>query len=366
MPEDPSESRFGADPKPYYLAIAVLVVAEFVRRAFLGYVPDDFTAYLSAADVFVAGQHPYGDAIFDAVRYNGKVYNYLPGTLWFVAPLAWVPTTVAVAVDWLARVAALGFAARVFWRRLLPDAPFQLVLLVAVFHEPITVDLLFGNVTTYLLAAFAACVWVAHREPSRRLYGVAFLAGLVLAFKPFWVFAGLFALASRRRWGLSIACAVGAGVIVLASLPFLDILPEYLARIGAMADFYYSVALGTFAPWAIPIVALAWLAAGVVLVRRDVADAWIWGACTIPYWPRLGTYSYVMTFPLILFLVKRLGWLRGLLASMVFVGPLPWLLRTAPGFEKDFILEAWTHWLWAWIASIAVLVLLLRSDDERA
>ena len=190
---------FGADPKPYYLAVAALVLLEFLRRAFLGYVPDDFTAYLAAADVFVAGEHPYGSAIFDAARYNGKVYNYLPGTLWFIAPLAWLPTAAAVALDWIARVAAVGFALRVFARRIAPDIKFQFVLLIALFHEPLTVDLLFGNFTSYLMGAFAVTVWAAHREDGWGTRAAVFAAGLVLAFKPFWVLGALYVLASKRR-----------------------------------------------------------------------------------------------------------------------------------------------------------------------
>lgn len=367
MSDAPADATgFGRDPKPVYLAVAVLVVLELLRRALLGYVPDDFTAYLSAADIFVAGGHPYGDAIFETARYNGKVYNYLPGTLWFIAPLAWLPTVAAVAVDWVCRVAALGFALRVFWSRLLPQTSFHFVLLVALIHEPLTIDLLFGNVVTYLLAAFAACVWVAERPGRGADYAVAALAGLVLAFKPFWVFAGLFALAAHRRWRLFAACAAGAGVIVLTSLPFWELTPVYLARLEAMAKFYYSVALGTFAPWAVPLVALLWLALGVQLIRRGAQNAWVWGACSMPFWPRLGTYSYVMTIPLILFLVSRYGWPKGLAASAVLIGPIPWLLRTAPGFEKSFLLEAWTHWVWVWVMAVVIYLALWRGRDEPA
>jgi len=355
---------FGTDPKPYYLAVGVLCLLELVRRAFLGYVPDDFTAYLSAADVFAAGQHPYGEAGLAAERYAGKPYNYLPGTLYFIWPLHALSTATAVALDWVARCAALLFALRVMWRRIAPDLPFQFVLLVAVAHQPLLVDLLFGNVTTYLLAAWAGCVWVAHRPRTVATCFAAAFCGLVLSFKPFWVLSGLFVLGAKRRW-VELGCAAaGAAVVVVASLPFLDILGQYRDHLAAMAEFYYSVALMTFAPALIPVVAAAWLAAGVALVRRNPGDAWIWSACAIVFWPRLGTYSYTMTLPVVLFFIARWGWLRGLAASAVLVGPIPWLLRTAPGFEKAFLLEAWTHWIWVWLAAVAVFVSVWRLGDR--
>lgn len=363
MPADHAQRpRFGADPKPYYLTAALLIALEFVRRAFLGYVPDDFTAYLSAADIFVAGGHPYGDEVFEVTRYDGKVYNYLPGTLWLIAPLAWLPTAAAVALDWIARVAVLAFSVRTFARRLLPAAAPQAVLLLVMFHQPLLVDVLFGNFVTYLLGAFALCVWVADRAPGPRELAAALVAGVLFAFKPFWIFTGLFVLLSARQLRAAVACCAGAALVGLLSLPFLDIAPIYLERVTSMARFYHSVALGTYASWAIPLVAIVWAAAGVVLVRRAAPDVWVWGACSLVFWPRLGTYSYLALLPVLLFLIQRLGWLKSVPFLLVYVGPLPWLLRVAP-VEPAFVLEAWTSWITAWVMVVTTFVLLYRGRD---
>ncbi len=355
------------DPKPYYLAVTVLVVLEFVRRAFLGYVPSDFTAYLSAADTFADGRLPYGPDAANTPRYAGMPYNYLPGTLWLIWPLHLLDTAAAVALDWVARCTALFVALRIFWRRLLPERAFAIVLMVALFFQPLSVDLLFGNVTTYMLCAFAVCVELAHRPSSVRHTLVAALAGIVLAFKPFWVFSGLFVFAARRHWTNLAATAAGAGAILLLSVPFADQLDLYREHLAAMVAFYHSVALGTFAPWAVPLVFVAWAAAGIALVRRGATeDRWVWACCALVAWPRLGTYSYVMMLPVVLFLVSRFGWIRGLLPAVVFVGPLPWILRTVP-VEPIFVVEAAVHWAWAWLVSPIVFWLLWKgpSVDRR-
>lgn len=356
-----SEQGFGRDPKPYYLAFGVLAVLELLRRAFLGYVPDDFTAYLSAADAFVAGLDVYTPELFDVVRYNGKPYNYFPGTLYLIAPLAWVPTAVAASLDWVARVVVLVLTLRYLHRRILPDVGFQFALILAVLCEPLMVDMLFGNLVTYLLGAWACCVWLSEGEETAKRLAIAVGCGVLLAFKPFWFLAAGYPLFLHRKWKLLAATVVGAALIGVASLTFpTHWWPQFFAHTQKMRDFYYSIDLLNLAPALLPVAALVWGGAAIWLDRKgDPQWAWLFGCVSIPVWPRLATYSYTLMLPVAFYLIRRWGWAKGLAYSAVLFGPIPWLLRVAPWVPGER-LENWTHFVWTMVTGV-VLFLLLRA-----
>ena len=363
MPSTTPE-RFGADPKPYYLAFGVLALLELGRRALFGYVPDDFTAYLSAADSFAAGLNPY--EVYEGPRYDGKPYNYFPGTLYLILPLAFVSTAVAVTADWIVRCAVLLCTLRFLQRRILPNAGLQFVLLAADFHEPLMIDLLFGNLVTYLLGAWALSVWLSERSSEGwREMVLAGLVGLVVVFKPFWFLPVAWSLYLGRKWRLLAAVAASGGAVTAASFTLPETIPAFFAHTQRMREFYYSVDFLNLAPALLPVVGVLWLAGALHIERRgDRAWAFLWGCASIPLWPRLATYSYVMTIPVILFLVHRWGWLRGLLASCVLVGPIPWLLRTSSWMLGER-LENWTHFVWALLMA-GVLFLMLHKPSPIA
>ena len=363
-PPAPQGSRegFGADPKPYYLAFGLLAVLELVRRGFLGYVPDDFTAYLSAADAFVAGLNPYTDELFTVARYNGKPYNYFPGTLYLIAPLGYLPTAVAAAVDWVMRMVVLVATLRFLHRRILPEVGFQFVLVVAALSEPLMIDLLFGNSVTYLLGAWALSVWLSEQPKTRPAhYGLAALVGLVTVFKPFWFLPAAWSLFVGRKWG-PLAAAVGSiGSVTAASLTLPETIPAFFAHTQRMREFYYSVDFLNLAPWLLPVVGVAWGAAALWLDRKGDRDwVFLWGCASIPLWPRLATYSYTMTIPIVLYLVRRWGWARGLAYSCIVIGPIPWLLRVSPLMPGER-LELWAHFIWTIVTSVVLFRLLSRK-----
>lgn len=360
-------SSFGQDPKPYFLAIAALIVLELLRRLFLGYVPDDFTAYLSAADTFAAGGNPYSDDILSQARYDHKPFNYFPGTLWILWPLHLLSTPVAAGLDWCLRIFALGFAVLEIRRAVEAHGsrklPLHFVVLLAVAFQPLLVDLLFGNIITYLFFALALIIRLSGATRAVPMIMGGLTAGIVLAFKPYWILPGLFIAVAKRNVALGAAICGGAGIIVLASLPFLSWRDVYIAHVQAMAAFYHSVAIGTYLPvWMVGLVIIGWCVAGGLLIRKNPEESWLFAFTALVCFPRVGTYDYVLAFPLVLLLITRLGWLRGLTIGVVFWGPLPWILRTikVEGLPT-FIFEAWTHWLWMWAACVWVFALIWRG-----
>lgn len=356
-------ARFGRDPGPYYLALGVVVALELVRRAFLGFVPDDFTAYLVAADMFWEGLNPY-TGFTEAQRWNGKPYNYFPGTLYLIVWMAWVPTAVAVTIDFVARITALFFAIRWLARRILPDTPTHLVFLVALACEPLFIDVLFGNFVSYLLSAWVACVYLAEQSPTwRRSLGAA-ACGLVFAFKPFWFAAAAYPFFLQRNWR-GLGALVGGGAVVGAlSLRHLDWKDEFFAHTQAMREFYYSVDFLNLAPPLLGVAVVAWVAGALYLDRHgDREWAWLFSCASLVIFPRLATYSYSLALPLVFFFIRRWGWGRGLLYGAVLIGPLPWLLRVSTLMPGER-LENWTHFVWILITAVVLFVMLRRPQED--
>ncbi len=361
----PNTARFGEDPKPYYLALGVVVLMEFVRRAFLGFVPDDFTAYLVAADTFAAGLNPYVD-FADAARWAGKPYNYFPGTLYLVVWMAWVPTAVAVALDFCARITALFFAIRWLARRILPDVPTHYVFLIALACEPLFIDVLFGNFVSYLLSAWVGCAYLAEQSATRKRVAAAAVCGVVLAFKPFWFAPAAYCFVLKRNWRGLIGLGAGGAVIGGLSLLHLEWTDSFLTHTAAMREFYYSVDLLNLAPPLLAVAIVLWAAAAWVLDRTgDREWTWLFGCTAVVIFPRLATYSYSLALPLVLYFMRRWGVWRGLAYSVVLIGPLPWLLRTSSLMPGER-LENWTHFVWMWATTVVLFVALRRRSGGAA
>ena len=72
----------------------------------------------------------------------------------------------AVVVDYIARIGALYFVLRTLAQRIVPDIGFQWILLLALACQPLMVDVLFGNLVSYLLAAWVLSAVLAPQEPT--------------------------------------------------------------------------------------------------------------------------------------------------------------------------------------------------------
>lgn len=345
-------------------ALLVLWAIGLWRRATGDLTPGDFTAYLSAADMFVAGLDPYTDVRFSQPRYDGFPYNYFPGTLWLIAPLAYLSTAVATSLDWVFRAVLLGTVAWVLRRRVVPEMPLHHVALVMALHEPLLIDGLVGNLVTYLLGAWAVCLEVSYRRPTWWTGVVAFLAGVVLTFKPFWLIPAGWIFVSRRQWGRTVAVSLGALSSLIVTLGMPSYWSTFASHTAEMRDFYFSVdLLGLYPP--LFFVALGVGVALALYLWWRYPSRWLYllGCVSVPVWPRIATYEYMVTLPVTFFLIRRWGWLRGAGFSAVTVGPLPWLLRDA-GVLPGEQLENWVMFVWVVVAA-GVMVRVLVEESRK-
>ncbi|MGM0554898.1 MAG: glycosyltransferase 87 family protein [Myxococcota bacterium] len=350
-----------------WLAWAVLIsclVAETVHRIFYGYVPRDLSAYLAAADTFMAGGDPYTDDIFDSTRYQGYVYVYPPGTLPLVGVLDYLSAELVSTLDLWARSAVLLGALHWLRRRFSVSAPMSILVFLALLYEPVLVDFRAGNLPTYLLAAFLVCVHMSH-TPWRAWHAAAgIVAGLALAFKPMWLAPALLVLLLRRRWGALGSALLGASVIGGLTVVHLDFVPTWLARIEQLTIRYRSAVLLNLHPVLWGAALTAWLAGAVALVRKlglDDDRLWLWLCISVVVWLRAGTYSYVLFLPVFFFWWRRFGLRRAALAFVVTLGPLPWMLRAFDHFQT----YGWLQLAWGIAVGVVLFWQLHRDDAER-
>ena len=86
---------------------------------------------------------------------------------------------------------------------------------------------------------------------------------------------------------------------------------------------------------------------GALSVATGADALWIWGCASVPLWPRLASYSYVALIPVLLFLLPRLGAKRVGLITLVWMGPLPWMMREV-ALGTSGSLEIWVSWFVGW------------------
>lgn len=355
-----------ADPRLVWGAIGILVVLGLYRRVFEGFVPGDFTAYLSAADVFVSGADPYSDALTQSRYYDGFPYVYLPGTLFLIAPAGYLPGTLVVALEWIARFAALFGILKILQRRIVPQMPLAVVALIALLHEPLWIDHLVGNLVIYLMAAWAICLELSEREESWRVLALAFLCGAMIAFKPFWLIPAGWLLFSRAKYRASASLVLGMVAVLSLSFALPQFWTSYWDLNEQMRAFYYSVNLLNVAP-ALYFVLFPAAVFGALWFSRRYPSRWLFvlGCVSMPVWPRLASYSYALTLPWTLYLIRRWGYARGLAFSAVTVGPLPWILRDST-LLVDGRLEAWTLLLWTSVSAVVCCYLLMKESKSQA
>lgn len=345
--------------------VVLVAFVEALRRWVTGTVPADMSAYIAAADVFARGENPYGPALFDSAHYDGFVYVYPPGTLPIVQFFSALPAKLVAAGDVLLRTAVLVFALGWVRRALDLALPLVWLVLVAFFFQPVLVDFMAGNLTTYMFGAFAACMWMAHDEAEWWHPLAAVGLGVVLAFKPMWGLPTGLLLLVRGRYKLAFGLLAGAGVV--AGLSLLEwhgevLVDAWLGRVEAVREHYRSADLLSLAPSLLPVAALAWLGAGAWLVyRRGRHDPllWLWACVSLIAWPRLGVYSYVFALPALGYLSTRWGWRRALIVALPALGPLPWMFRA---FGADF---AQLVSLFVWIVVLAGCVLYELACEPR-
>jgi hypothetical protein len=239
------------------------------------------------------------------------------------------------------------------------------VLGLLILWEPLGIDLLFGNLVTYLFTAFVIAVDLADR--SRRGewsvgYDVALVVcGVIVSFKPYWGIAVGYALLSRRAYRGLLALAIGpliVGALTAINWHYVDSLRAHTA---VMIDYYQSIDFYNLVPWTLAPILVLGFGVGIYFLRRG-PEQWIWllGCLSIPMWPRTASYSYTIMFPVMLWLIKIWGIKRGLLWCITIVGPIPWFFRTLP-YLKGEQEELWLHFVWMLITIPVVVSTLLRA-----
>ncbi len=367
-PKSEAESAFGEDPKPYILAGAILLILELFNRAFLGHVPPDFTAYISAGDAFAMGLNPYTDARQLVPRFGGFPYNYLPGSLYPLQIVSYFSTTTLTVADWILKSICLIGIINVFHRKMFPDLKLGFIICVTILFQPLGVDLLAGNIVTYLFAAFVFSYAIAQRE-KRKLadYFFVFLFGFIISFKPFWSIPIGYLFLVFRRPKLLTSFIAGFLVIPLMTIPLWDWIPSWLAHTSKMREYYFSVDFLSLSPVLLGLTWIIGMGIGLYFLLRKERiqeENWIWllGCVSLPMWPRLATYSYVICLPLILFFCQRWGWKKGLLFASV-LGPFAWVLR-ALTFLPNSEEEQWAFFIWIFVAAF-FLIRELRISAAR-
>jgi hypothetical protein len=339
------------------------LIAEAIHRIWGGYVPRDLSAYLAAAQTFMAGGDPFTDDIKRAVSYKGYVYVYPPGTLPLIGPVSYLKQNVVATLDLFARATTLLGSLHWLKRRFSISAPLCLLVFLALLYEPILVDFRAANLPTYLLGAFLLCVHISHSPQKGWHLAAGALAGLALAFKPMWLAPTLLLFVVRRRWAALAAVVAGASVVGGLTLVHLEMVPTWLARIEQLAERYRNSVLINIhvAAWVSAVV--VWLVGAVALVRKRGWNdelLWLWLCVSVVAWPRAGTYTYALYLPVFFFWWRRWDLRRAALAFVITLGPLPWMMR-AFGYFGEY---GWLQLAWGVVVAAVVFWQLWGQADE--
>jgi hypothetical protein len=363
-PQSPrAEVAWFLQPRAIYGFVFILWLLGLVNRIWFEKIPADFSAYLSAADVFVNGENPFTEQRENSARYQGYVYNYFPGTLFLISPLAWISTQTALVLDWTARFVVLAWSLTFLQRKLLPEVPLQFCILIALVHQPLLIDCYNGNITTYLLGAVVACVYLGDCPRSARSVLLAVVCGVVLHFKPFWFLPAGYALIVSRSWVYLAATLMAALLMISLSGLLPHFIEPWFNHNQELRAFYNSVDLLSIAPLLLgPAMVLGVCGALLLHFRRPNPMNWLWGCLSMPIWPRLASYSYILTLPFVFYCIRRWGFRKALIFNCVWLGPLPWLIRE-PSLVPDSRVEGWVFFVWA-VASAGVLFRDLWTNNR--
>lgn len=334
----------------------ILVTAQCVMERPGSY---DVISYIAAADVFLAGGDPYGQAILSTPRYDGLPFVYPPGTLFFFAPLGCLPTVAGIAIDGVLRLVVFAWAVAWLQRRYLPQFMTEHVIAATVLVAPVLNALVAANFVVYCFAAFVGCVALSEGDETPRDLAKAALCGLVIAFKPMWLVAG-FIFFARAKWRALGAWIGGVGVLGLMSLAQWDLFWSWLGRVDALRHAFPLADLPTLAPTAYVIAVVAWVLFTLgLLVRCWGNPALAVHACTsVLVWPRCDIHTHLVVLWLVAWVWHRYGARTTIAASLGLWFVAPAILRAAdvqmlgPGF-------GWYPEILGYYASSVALSLLL-------
>lgn len=277
-----------------------------------GYVPWDLWVYLYAARAAAEGASPYTAEFVAAVPRNFP-YVYAPGTLDFVRPLDLLTPRQAAISYFLVQCGLLLGACRYMQKRYLAGQPYILVVGLALAFFPFYRDFVSGNIAILLLSATLGTVHAAEkRGDDRRGWHLIFplVMGVLGGFKPFWLIPAGFAALAHRSWRVAAAMGAGLGVVAAATIARWELVEGWLATLstssqsdptGDLLRLHWGLAVGLM---------LCWLAVAAYLIVRDRRTPSEFGMTSLVVWPRLQPYSYVIAFPVLLWLIDRLGWKR--------------------------------------------------------
>lgn len=352
-----------------WIFFGALVGAELLRRWLSGDIPADLSAYIAAAETFTAGQNPYGPAFFEAPSYGGYVYVYPPGSLPFLQNLTYLSPRVVTLLDGALHAAALTAALAWIRRYFSLTIPLGwLSALAIILYWPVTADFIAGNLATYMFALFVGCMGLAyHRSPRRRHLLFALIFGFLLALKPMWGLPAGLVLLARRRWGLAGALAGGAACMgVLSVMPWhgSSLFGDWWARIEAVRTQYHSVDMLSLMPRMLPVVATAWVAGGVLLIRRlghRHPYLWVWATASLFAWPRLGFYSFILAIPMLAYLWTEWNWKATAALAIPAIIGMHLFRLLLPESQADYGFQI-VLYVWVWVLASCVFGALWRTD----
>lgn len=277
-------------------ALLFLTVAG-VAGALNGPVPIDFEVYTTAGHDLLAGRDPY------VLREMPFVYP--PSALWLMAPFGLVTPQVGGAI-WAAMLWAMVAFAAVRWTRHLgvTFSASSAVLAILFFYpahralDPLNIE---------IALFFVASLCAPYAKPPRLLVDavLGFVAGFVATLKPHWLMIVGPTLFLQRRYAAVAGAIAGTATMVLSSMQS-EHWASYLRNIQWEVGYRWTVDVWRAGPELGLLCVALWCVAVLILWRRNPPHAWLFALTAVVVWPRIAAYSYVLAFPLIVYLFLSL------------------------------------------------------------
>jgi hypothetical protein len=317
------------------LQIAALVVGLVLLRLVWSSVRDVVVAIDHGDLLFADFVHHYYPTVAAPLRHSGPAggFFYPAGFAVLIAPIGWLPLSVASIVWALVQIGCVAWSATWLVRAAAPDRPMLAAVgaTLTVTSIPVLHNLKWGQVSILILAS-AAGAFLAYRSGKKHL--AALLLGVAAGIKGYpLVFLGWFAARGDVRFLLR---AGSACALTLVVLPAIVMGPEHAlffqrvstnsvlgAAEGVLRDFnsqYAPAVLARFydGGWdAAPLEAIAWARLGsgaaigviallVLVTARSQAPTiarhrdllgFVLIACSTPFWLRTSWAHYFVHLP---------------------------------------------------------------------